>query len=205
MKKNIIITGSVLLASVSSFAARPLGTDDYGTLEKGKSGFELGYDNSQNLAFAVKFGPFKNVELSAEYALPSGATFAFDQVAITAKVTLAEKALGGLDYGVKVKVDNVAKTLGLTGIATLQNKDYNVHGNVSYLPDTPLTFLVAGELETLEPIEPVGELSVTGANINGLVGLRYELSEGNIVDVAATFPVSGGGTSTQFIGCSSEF
>ncbi len=205
MNRSIILAGTILFVCVASFAARPLGADDYATLEKGKSGFELGFDNNQNLAFSVKHAPLKDVELSAEYAIPNGTSFAFDQVVINAKVTLAEKSLAGLDYGLKVKYGNATKTIGLTGIATLQNKSFNVHGNVSCLPNVPLTFLVAGELETLEPIEPVGELSVAGADINGLVGLRYELSEGNTFDAAAIFPVAGAGISSQFIGFTSEF
>ncbi len=205
-KKNIILAAVLLFGTTSSFAARPLGTDDYATLARGKSGFELGYDNNKTLAFAVKHAPIESLELSAEYSLPSGTGLMLDQVVINAKYTIPGKSVVlELDQAIKVKYDAVAKTLGLTGIVSYRSNQYNIHTNISYIPNTPVTFLIAGEWETLEPFEPVVEVTFSGSNINGLVGLRYEVKEGNILDVATIFPISGSGASSSFIGFSAEF
>ncbi len=195
----------LMVVGMVSFSESTLGIDDYEPpLENGKIGLDLAYDSEQTVGFALKLAPIKDVQLSAEYSLPSGTAFTVDQVKLGAWFTLAERSWGGLDYGVKLNYDNTAKTVGLTGTAILQDKDYNVHGNVSYVADSPLIFSVAGEFVT-EPVHPVGALSITGTDFNGLLGLRYEPAEGYTFDVGATFPIAGSGSSSQFVGFMAEF
>ena len=205
MKRQLITVGVLMVFGMMSFSARPLGTEDFGTAERGKSALEWGYNNEQTSAFVVKHVPLEGVELSAEYEVPVGASFAFDQVVLNVEVNLAKNAFAGLNYGVKVKYDHLAQTLGLIAIAALEDESYCIHTNTSFEPESPLTFSIAGEWLGFGSFQPVVEAPSTGADINGLIGARYQVFDGSFVDAAATFPISGLGTRSQFIGLTSEF
>ncbi len=205
MRRKSICIMVVMILGVISLAARPLGTEDYGTAEKGKSALELGYDNSQTLVFALKHVPLKDVELSAEYELPTGTSFARDQVVLNAEFNLAQKSLLGLDYGVKLKYNNSLQTLGLIWISALEETAYNIHSNIVYEPEAALTFSLAGELKTLSPLEPVAEVTLTGSDSSALVGFRYEILPDSFVDAATTFTLSGADNNSSYVGFSTEF
>ena len=205
MKRQLFFVSIFMVIGMVSYSARPLGTEDFGTAEKGKSVLELGYDNERTMAFVVKHVPLEGVELSAEYALPTGAAFRLDQVVLNAEINLAKKAFAGLDYGVKFQYNPVVQTLGLIAIVALEDVSYCIHTNVAFEPESPLSFLIAGEWLAFGSFQPVIETTVSGADINGLLGARYEVFEGTFVDAAGTFPLSGLGNRSQFVGLTTEF
>lgn len=190
----------------TSFGARPLFSDDCGTMDLGRSGIELGYDTTQTLGLLFKNSPIKNVECSLVYNLPAGTSIVLDQAELWAKIQLIEPDQNGVGYTASVKYSNVTKLTSLTAIVSKSDKGYCLDFNVGYLPNQALSVLLAAEYDINNTWGAVAEVSRSNVDWTALLGGRYHVNDDLMFDVAYTLPVtSGAPASTTIIGMSAEF
>lgn len=205
MNKSVLKFVMISLVFGVGFGARPLMTDDCGTMPKGALGAEMGYDGNRTLAVVLKNSPKENVECSLAYSLPSGTAFSWDQAELGTKVAFIDPGDEGIGLTGITKYNNATKALTLTAVVSKTGKQYCIHANAGYVPSQALSLLVAVEYSANDALEIVGELARTNLDWAGLAGGRYHLNELITVDFGFTFPVTGGASaSTGLIGLSVE-
>ena len=158
----------VLLVVVPSIAygARPLATDDAGTVEKGHLEVEAGFeyvketDKENNLSFVLKYGVLEDLDLGMEIPYnfidfkESVDVDGIGDIIFSTKYHLSDETENlpalALSYNIKTKIGDKDKSLGsgeidhsLNAIFTKEIADFTTHINFGY------TFV--GEPEGEEP------------------------------------------------------
>lgn len=140
-----------LLFYSTAFAARPLVTDDFGTVEKGRFEIEAGsYSTAQSAGgntagsalFQAKYGLFESFDLGIEMPYSLSLPVGFGDALVCAKLKLAEFGDNdGLSLRAGVKLSNADASSGLgTGYAdycvlaiySREISGFRTHYNVGY-------------------------------------------------------------------------
>ena len=140
MNKTVVNFAIMSLLLGMGFAARPLMTDDCATMMKGALGAEIGYDSNRTLAYVLKNSPRENIECSLSYNLPTGTSFALDQVEFGTKVALVSCEEGIGFTGIS-KYNPFKQSCLTTVVASKTGKQYCIHANVGYVPSQAASLL----------------------------------------------------------------
>ncbi len=151
--KKIVAFFLVLLfgVSVPVFAARPLVTDDFGTVDKGKFELELGSNSETpraggasagSAALQVKYGAFENFDLGVEVPYSFSDPVGVGDMTVKAKLKLAEfDESNGFSVSANLKLANADASTGLGSgypdysanlIYSREISGYRTHYNVGY-------------------------------------------------------------------------
>jgi len=135
MKKVLVCFTAFLVLSAPAFAARPLNTDDAGTVDLGKFEIETGIEveKAKNVdetatAFAVqvKYGILKNFDAGIEIPYSASDPSGIGDATVKGKINFAEEteSAPAISLGVDIKLMNGDKDQGLgTGYV-----DYGING-----------------------------------------------------------------------------
>jgi len=155
MKKILYLIFFIMATSSSAYGARPLSTDDAGTVEKGhfeiESGFEYVKQNDEeyNLSFVLKHGVSENLDLGIEIPYKfinfreSDDTDGIGDMTITSKYRFLDESGSlpslSLSFSMKTETGNGEESLGTSevdygfnGIMSKETGKLNSHLNIGY-------------------------------------------------------------------------
>jgi len=155
MKKILYLIFFITATSSFAYGARPLSTDDAGTVEKGHFEIEDGFeyvkqnDEEYNLSFVLKHGITENLDLGIEAPYKfinfreSEDTDGIGDMSVTSKYNFLDKGGGlpslALSFSIKTETGNGEKNLGtsevdygLNGIMSKEIGRYILHLNLGY-------------------------------------------------------------------------
>ena len=122
-KLSIYFMAFMLIASSAAYAARPLVTDDFGTLDPGGYEFEAGYNlispkagggDSQGLVFQLKRGFFSGFDLGLELPYNTSAVSGLADAVLHAKLRLKDFSQEeGITARLDIKLTNGDAVTGL--------------------------------------------------------------------------------------------
>ena len=169
------------------YAARPLSTDDVGTVEKGHLEFEGGFeyvkqpDEEKNLTLTLKCGLTKNWDVGIEFPYKfidlgeGGEEDGIGDINISTKYQLLEETERmpaiAISLNVKTETGDENESLGtgetnygLTGIFTKGIGGFGVHANLGYTfvgggADDTLSYSLALEYAINKSLNIVGEIT----------------------------------------------
>ena len=138
MKKALACITTVFILSVPAFAARPLNTDDAGTVDQGKFEIEAGVEvekaknvdeTSTGLAVQVKYGILENLDAGIEIPYAASDPSGIGDATLKGKINFVEEteSAPAISLGIDIKLANGDKDQGLgTGYM-----DYGINGILS--------------------------------------------------------------------------
>ena len=193
MKKYNILIITVafsLLIFNLSFAARPLATDDTGTVAQGKWELEGGYTsstltvNSRTIGGALKYGFSDNFYLGFGSSIQStGGTSTNGPIEVEGKLSLNDT------YGIKANLAG-SDSLSITGLMTgaLNSMTYYINlGMISGSGNSGTFMGAALEIGMNKDINFVCELTRTGiagaTSLSGLLGGQWQIKDNMVVDL----------------------
>ncbi|MFA5097769.1 MAG: PDGLE domain-containing protein [Candidatus Margulisiibacteriota bacterium] len=122
-KMSVFLVALIMLTSSAAFAARPLVTDDYGTLDPGAYEFEAGYNfispkagggDSQGLVCQLKRGFFPGFDLGLELPYNTSAVSGLADAVLHAKLRIKDLSEEeGVSARLDVKLTNGDAATGL--------------------------------------------------------------------------------------------
>lgn len=196
------VLGLLVFAWSQAEAARPLTTDDAGTVEGGAFELEIGYDFSrdedhtqnQSLGISIKHGLIHRLDLciALPYHIQPEEEFGDAQVGI--KYLLSEETGNLPAFSLTLACESGGQGCALTGIASREIGDLVLHVNLGYmasgLKGEDGVAVCAGAIEyvlsksvTLVG-ELVGEVDADENALEALVGGNYRISEQVVLDLA---------------------
>jgi hypothetical protein len=209
--KRLKVGSYYLLGGVLSFvifpwlqaeAARPLATDDAGTVERGAFELEMGYDFSkdedhtqnQSLGISLKYGVIERLDLGIglPYEIKPEEEFGNAEAGLKYLLLKEKKTLPALSL--TFAYESGSSEYALTGIGSKKVGDLIIHINLGYITsdiegDHGMT-VYAGAIEyalskglTLVT-ELVGQVDIDENALEGLVGGNYQISEQVVLDFA---------------------
>lgn len=201
-KKFFFIFGAVFVITQASYAARPLSTDDAGTVEREKFELEVGYDfidngggnREQSMGASIKAGLTEGVDFGIAVPYQLEPENGLDQGEMGVKFSLLkerENAPGAaLTFGYNIGASEYA----LCGIASKEIGLFTVHLNLGYnAPGTvdgkgTTTYSIGGEFSADENLTMVSEIvGEENGIMEGLLGGRLQVSEAIAFDLGAGF------------------
>lgn len=186
--KLVLFLAATTLVVISpvTYAARPLSTDDVGTVERGHLEFEGAFeyvkqpDEERNCALTLKYGLTENWDFGVEFPykfidlVQSGKVDGTGDINISTKYRLLEEVERlpaiAVSLNVKTETGNEDKSLGtgeidygLTGIFTKEIGEFTFHSNLGYTfvggdADDTLSYGFALEYSLRENLNLVGEV-----------------------------------------------
>jgi len=192
MNKYLVFAlACMFVLSSGAFAARPLGTDDFGTVDPGQYELEVGYSNTTpkiggssggSSAIAFKRGIMSGFDLGIEIPYAMTGTTGLNDISVNAKYRILEQGeKDGLTAKVIIKLANGDSALGLgssfmdytlAGIYSKALGDVNTHYNLAYTlvgvaagasQANVLSYGIAGEMEIAKGIDAVAEFTGTSS------------------------------------------
>jgi hypothetical protein len=195
------VLGLLVFAWSQAEAARPLTTDDAGTVGGGAFELEMGYDFSrdedhtqnQSLGVSIKHGLIQRLDLclALPYQIQPDEEFGDAQIGI--KYLLSEETGNLPAFSLTLACESGRPDCALTGIASREIGDLALHINLGYmasgLKGEDGVMLCAGAIEcalsksSTLVAELVGELDSDENALEALVGGNYRISEQVVLDL----------------------
>ncbi len=219
MKKTLACITAVLILSAPAFAARPLNTDDAGTVDQGKFEIEAGVEvekakdideTATGLAVQVKYGILDNLDAGIEIPYAASDPSGIGDATVKGKINFVEEteSAPAISLGIDIKLANGDKDQGLGtgyvdyGINGILSKEFGpavCHANLGYTivgveegtdSENTISYGIAVEFPVDDQLTVVGE--IFGASVENASANPLDLQIGGYWSINDTARVDGG-------------
>lgn len=234
-KQLLLVLALLLLAVAPVWAARPLVTDDFGTVDLGKYELEVGAGsttfagsttNGLGVSFKRGFTTCFDLGIEVPYSLtaPTGigdatihakykAVELGEEEGVTAKLSVKltnGDSVSGLGSGFTDYTLIAIYSKPLAGLKTHYNLGYTLVGVAAGSPEAnTINYGAAVEKELPAGVEVVGEIYGTSAAVGSenavQLGVRWQVNELVRLDAGYSLPLNEGGVNVVTAGLTAEF